>query len=124
MAASPQEPFARVTIETLVETGVNVVFEQALDALSSALFVICATETEAAELHQRAGTEKLKEHWRGRREAAWSIRRHAEQLEPAIAVLQKLVPATTPLAINGREELRKKVKQAKALGRPKSDRED
>jgi hypothetical protein len=118
-ASSKDESFIRVTIETLVETGVNVVFEQALSALENALFVICATETEAAELHQRAGTEKLKEHWRGRREAAWSIRRHAEQLEPAIAVLQKLVPATTPRDISGREELKKKVKQAKALGKLK-----
>lgn len=118
MAAPAQESFVRVTIETLVKTGVSVVFEQTLDALSSVLYVVCSTEVEAAELHQRAGTEKLKEYWRGRREGAWSIRRHAELLEPAITALQKLVPATTPREISGRKELREKVRQAKALGRP------
>jgi hypothetical protein len=118
--ASKAESFVRVTVETLVKTGVNVVFEQTLNALTSVLFVVCATECEAAELRNRAGTEKLKEYWRGRHEGAWSIRRHAEKLEPAILMLQKLVPATTPLELSSRDELKQKLKQAKALGRPKS----
>lgn len=118
--ASKEESFVRVTVETLVKTGVSVVFEQTLSALTSVLFVVCATETEAAALQERASTDKLKDYWRGRREGAWSIRRHAEKLEPAILVLQKLVPATTPLELSSRDELKQMVKKAKALGRPKS----
>jgi SpoVK/Ycf46/Vps4 family AAA+-type ATPase len=113
----PENHFSKVAVETLGKFGTDVVFAQALAALSSALYVICGTETEAAELQKRASTEKLKEHWRGRRDAARSIRRHCDSLEPAIRALYKLVPAETPREIGGREDLEKKLKQAKALER-------
>lgn len=105
----------------LNRVGLAVVLEQALDALTNVLHVTCSTELEAAELRERASTEKLKDYWRGRQEGAWSVRRHADQLEPIIRVLWKLVPATSPSAKSSREDLKKLLKKAKALGRPPRD---
>lgn len=113
----------------MYRVGVTVVLSQALDALTSALYVICSTETEAAELHRRTIEEKrgprLIEYWRARREAAWSIRRHAaHNLEPAIRLLWKLVPAKSPADKSGRKDLLKKLRQAKSLGRPPPAQEE
>lgn len=112
-----QGAYARVAVNTLVKTGLSVVFEQTLRSLSNALHVICVTELEAAELQKRAGTDHLKQYWRGRRECAWSIRRHANQLEEAIKTLEKLVPVTTNHERSSREDLKKVVREAKRLRR-------
>src|ERR1700752_3273726 len=89
--------------------GATVVLAQALDAMTGILYVICSTETEAADLHKRCVAEKrgprLIEYWRSRRETAWSIRRHADRLEPAIRLLWKLVPAKSHADQSSRKEL-------------------
>lgn len=112
------EGFSEVGFKLLKTIGLAVVLEQTLDALTSALYVICSVEHEAASLRERATTERLKEHWRGRQEAAWTIRRHAEKLEPAIQVLHRLIPAITPAEQSSRADLKKQIKRAKSLGRP------
>lgn len=102
----------------IAHAGLAVVLDQALDALTSALYVICSTEVEAIEIQRQAnatGTDKIREHWRGRAEAAWSIRRHADGLEPAVRLLWRLVPARTPVAKTARDELKKKLKDVKAM---------
>lgn len=87
----------------------------ALDALTSVLYVVCMTEIEALDFGPRADVEKLREHWRGRAEAAWSIRRHADALEPTVRQLWELIPARTPIEKSSREDLKRALAKVKAL---------
>ena len=116
MMKSP-DSFTEDALKFFETTGMLVVLEQTLEALQSALYVTCATQTEAHSLREQAGTDKLKDYWRGREEAAWSIRRHADKTEAAIRLLWRLIPAKTPAEKSSSEELKKKLKQAKAIKR-------
>lgn len=113
------DAYTTAATKLLQVTGLAVVLDQALEALTSVLFVVCSTEVEAADLYARTLKEnrgdRLIEHWKARREAAHSIRRHADKLEAAVRLLWKLVPAETVADKSGREELKAMLRKAKAL---------
>lgn len=110
----------RATLEFLLDRGTQTVFQESLRAVTQALWVTCSTEIEAAEIRKRDKTAALAQYWRGRHDGAWSIRRHSEQLEMAADLLYKLV-TEVPLGTVSQDDLRKQVRRAKALGRPKND---
>jgi hypothetical protein len=107
--------FSKVAIETLVKTGTEAALIRARETIYGALWVVCQTVVESRELKDRPTTDKLREHWNGRWEAAKSILRHADTLKPTLDALYVLVPAKTVAeknAVTAMETLLKKARFA------------
>lgn len=90
-----------------------VLLEELHRSLVNFLVVTCTTESEAIKLAEVASTDRLREHWRGRAEAAYSIRRHADDAEKALQKIWKLLPARTPLERSSRVEVRRVLQRVK-----------
>lgn len=86
--------YAEVVLKEFIERGTKDALVELMQALHSFMYVTCSVESEAFKLwSERAQTDRLVEHWKGRQEAAWSIRRHCfDKAEEAMKLLQKLVP--------------------------------
>lgn len=118
MKTQTPNAYAKVVTELLIERGTQEVLIELMKALHSFMYVTASTEVEAFTLwSERAQTDRLKEHWKGRQEAAWSIRRHCgDQADQAMKLLEKLVPQGA-WGKSGRDELRKRLQQARATAK-------
>lgn len=118
-AKKPRTAYEKVVLEQFIQTGVQAALQRAVDRLTSALFLACSTEVEAHGAQKRAQNTFAQNYWRGRRESAWTIRRHQHKLEATLKELYALLP-NNPHTKSSKAELKAMLTRAKRLPKLKA----